>query len=73
MLEISHWCTISNVGCNDGVVNVYDSLYPSVSSDTIRLIASLVYSSASQLIIQMMDVGRQCNGSDWCISCSLCI
>ena len=60
----SHWCTISNVGCNDGVVNVYDSLYPSVSSDTIRVIASLVFSSASQFVIQMMDVGRQSNGSD---------
>ena len=32
----SRWCTISNVGCKDGVVNVYDSLYP---SDTITLIA----------------------------------
>ena len=53
----SHWCTVSNVGCNDGVVNVYDSLYPSVSADTIRLIASLVFSSASQLVIQMMGVG----------------
>ena len=79
----SHWCTVSNVGCNDGVVNVYDTLYPSVSNvgcndgivnvydtlypvsaDTIRLIASLVFSSASQLVIQMMDVGRQSNGSD---------
>ena len=37
-----HWCTVSNVGCNDGVVNVYDSLYPSVSTETIILIATLV-------------------------------
>ena len=59
----SHWCTVSNIGCNDGVVNVYYSLYPSISADTIRLIASLVFSSASQLVIQM-DVGRQSNGSD---------
>ena len=43
-----------------------DSLYPSVSSDTIRVIASLVFSSASQLVIQMMDVGRQSNGSVVC-------
>ena len=32
-----HWCTISNVGCDDGVVNVYDSMYPSVSSATLKL------------------------------------
>ena len=59
----SHWCTISNLGCNDGVVNVYDSLCP-ITANTIRLIASLIFSSASQLIIQLMDVGLQSNGSD---------
>ena len=37
-----HWCTVSKVGCNNGVVNVYDSLYPSVSTETIILIATLV-------------------------------
>ena len=25
-----HWCTVSNVGCDDGVVNVYDSMYSSL-------------------------------------------
>ena len=24
----SHWCTVSNIGCSEGVVNIYDSLYP---------------------------------------------
>ena len=43
-----HWCTVSNVGCDDGVVNVYDSMYPSVSSGTVKLIASLVFSPALQ-------------------------
>ena len=59
-----HWCTISNVGCNDGVVNVYDSMYPSVSSSTLKLIASLMFSRAKKLTVRIMDVGRQCNGSD---------
>ena len=59
-----HWCTVSNVGCDDGVVNVYDSMYPSVSSGTVKLIASLVFSPAKQLVVRMMDVGRQSNGSD---------
>ena len=59
-----HWCTISNIGCDDGVVNVYDSMYPTVSSATLKLIASLVYSPAEQLVVRMMDVGRQSNGSD---------
>ena len=60
----SHWCTVSNVGCGEGVVNVYDSLYPSVSKSTLKLIASLVFSPASKLVVRMMGVGKQCNGSD---------
>ena len=57
----NHWCTVSSI---DGEVKVYDSLYQSVSSHTLRIIASLVFSSASQLVVRMMDVERQSNGSD---------
>ena len=53
-----HWCTISNVGCNDAVANVYDNMYSSASSGTVKLIASLVFSPAKQLVVRMMDVGR---------------
>ena len=59
-----HWCTVSNIGCDDGVVNVYDSMYSSASSGMIKLIASLLFSPAEQLIVRMMDIGRQSNGSD---------
>ena len=60
-----HWCTISNVGCDDGFVNVYDSMYCSVSSTTINvIIASLLFTSSPKPVIRMMDVGRQTNGSD---------
>ena len=59
-----HWCTISNVGCSDGVVNVYDSMYSSVSNSTLKLIASLVLSHTERLTVRVMDVGRQSNGSD---------
>ena len=45
-------------------VDVYDSLYRTVSSHTLRIIASLVFSSASQLVVRMKDVERQSNGSD---------
>ena len=37
----NHWCVVSTVGCENGAVNVYDSLYSSVSSKTIHLIASM--------------------------------
>ena len=59
-----HWCVVSSVGCDSGVVNVYDSLYSSVSNKTIHLIASMVYSSSSTLEVRMMDVAKQSNSSD---------
>ena len=63
-----------------GVVNVYDSLYSSVSNKTIHLIANMVYSSSSTLEVRMMDVAKQsdcgilsiayafdlCSGNDPC-------
>ena len=49
---------------SEGEVKVYDSMYPSVSTGTLRVIASLIFSSASQLVVKMMNVGRQSNGSD---------
>lgn len=52
------------MGCNRVEVKVYDSLYPSVSTSTVHVIASLVFSSASQLVVKMMDVGRQSNRYD---------
>ena len=42
---------------------MYDSLYASVSEDTVSLIASMVHSSASSLV-RIMNVEKQKNGSD---------
>jgi hypothetical protein len=60
----SHWCVVSNIGCEGGVINYYDSMYPSISSKTMQLIASLMFSPASELEVRIMDVGQQTNGSD---------
>ena len=53
-----HWCTVPNIGCGDEVVNVYNSMHYSISNGTVKLIASLLFSPADQLIVRMMDVGR---------------
>ena len=37
-----HWCVVSTVGCDNGVINVYDSLYSSVSTKRVHLIASMI-------------------------------
>ena len=55
-VEGCHWCAVSNVGCDDGVVNVYDSMFSSVSTGTVHVIASLVFSSAPKLVVRTMDV-----------------
>ena len=55
---VYHWCTVSNVECDDEVVNVYDSMYSSASSGTVKLIASLVFGPTEQLVVRMMDVGK---------------
>ena len=60
----NHWCVVSTVGCQNGAINVYDNLYSSVSSKTIHLIASMTSSSAAKLVVRMMDVEKQSNGSD---------
>ena len=60
----SHWCVVSSVGCEAGVVNVYDTFYSSVTDATVNVIASLVFSSAATLTVRMMDVMRQVNQSD---------
>ena len=58
----SHWSVISSIGCEDGVVNYYDSMYP--VSPKLQLIASPVFSPASELEVKIMEVGQQSNGSD---------
>ncbi len=61
----NHWCVVSTVGCDSGVVIVYDSLPTKIlPNKTVRLIASLLFSAASTLEMRTMDVARQSNGSD---------
>ncbi len=59
-----HWCVVSNIGCSLGQVNVYDTMYVNVQESTIPIIARLISCTLPTLTINMMDVGRQSNGSD---------
>ena len=60
----NHWCVVSTAGCQSGVVHVYDSLYKTLSKETVYLIASMVHVPSSDLQIVMMDGDKQSNGSD---------
>ena len=59
-----HWCVVSTVGCETGIINLYDSLYGSVDPETEFLIAGRVFSPTSNLTIRMVNVERQSNSSD---------
>ena len=66
----NHWCVVSTVGYESGVIRVYDSLYKNLKDDLVHLIASMVYRPLSELKIVMMDVEKQSNICFWkiCIS-----
>ncbi len=60
----SHWVCVSSVGCEPGIVNLYDSLYNNVvageiESQVINLMGPNVYSG-----MQVIPVQQQQNGSD---------
>ena len=59
----NHWALVSTVGCQSGVVRVYDSLYKTLSKETEYLIANMIHVLSSDLRI-VMDVAKQSNGSD---------
>ena len=60
----SHWIVVSNLGCDKDVVNVYDTMYPSIPSSTSDTIACLVFCHSATLTIKMVDVDKQSNSSD---------
>ena len=60
----NHWCVVSIVGCQSGVVHLNDSLYKTLSKKTEYWIAKTVHVPSSDLIIVMVDVDKQSSGSD---------
>ncbi len=60
----NHWCTVTNIGCDHGVVNVYDSMFESLCDEAVCVIASLVFCATPTLTIRMMDVAPQTNMAD---------
>ena len=61
-----HWLTISRIGASKAVTEifVYDSMYPSVGTNTKKQIAALVSSQEKQIVIKMMNIQLQAGGSD---------
>ena len=63
-VENVHWVTVSNVGCEKGTVNVYDSSFSSVYESTINVIASMVFHPGPELKVRLMNVAKQATSGD---------
>ena len=60
----NHWFTISTIGCEHGVVRVYDSASPYVTSRNREEIAVLLCANTKSITLEYMNVHRQVGGSD---------
>ena len=59
-----HWVTISTIGTNHPVVNIYDSVYSTTCDELQRQIASILITPHSSIILHFMDVQFQSGSSD---------
>ena len=55
----AHWITISTIGAAGGTVNVYDSLYMSVSSFVKEQVAAIVHTDKKQITLNFIDAQMQ--------------
>lgn len=60
----NHWIVVSNIGCDPGVLNVYDSMYATISVQSKRQICAFWKSPVDQITFNMINIQRQPNGSD---------
>ena len=64
-VSVCHWITISTIGCQQGVVNVYDSIPScSVPLRTKEQIAAIICTQAKKIILEFPAVQSQRGSSD---------
>jgi hypothetical protein len=59
-----HWICISTIGCQPGHVDVYDSLFSTLSPSAVRQICTLLHSREPKLTVRMRDIQLQSGGSE---------
>ena len=57
------------MGCDKGVVHVYDTMYSSIPLSAVHTITRLVISPTSKLTLKLVDVDLQRNSSDCGVLC----
>lgn len=64
LIERNHWVTVSNIGCDVGVVHVYDSFYNTVSLRTKKQICSFWRPPFKSATFRLVNMQRQTNSGD---------
>ncbi len=64
LIDRSHWIVVSNIGCDCGTVNVYDSLYNTVTLKTICQICAFWKCPTKFGTFRLVNIQRQPNSSD---------
>ena len=59
-----HWVTISTIGTDHPVVNIYDSVYSTACDELQQQIASILITPHSSIILHFIDVQLQSGSSD---------
>ena len=79
-VDDNHWITISNIGCDDNHIKVYDSLYRGIPksgrSTFLAAVALLLNTSKSDMTIEWVDTVKQSGGSDcglFAIATAVCL
>ena len=73
----NHWVTVSNIGCDRGHLNVYDSLHGKLPTETKKVVADLLQHTGNRLTLHYHNVQWQ-NGANDCglfaiaFACALC-
>ena len=60
----NHWITVSNIGCQKGHIDVFDSLPSTISTRTKQQIAAICFSDKSSITVHISSVQRQYGGND---------
>ncbi|XP_068226874.1 uncharacterized protein [Palaemon carinicauda] len=59
----NHWVTVSNIGCENGSVNIYDSMHQNPTDQTKNTIAKYLHTDKEHMSLNIMKVDRQRDGS----------
>lgn len=60
----SHWLTVTNIGCEEGAINICDSSFSNIPSSEAEVLCSLVDIKGVSLQANMLDVFQQDNSYD---------